>query len=167
MRGVWIIRIKKLYAGLGVLIFLCSGIGVYLLAVQYTQLLRLEEDILLTSETTEVPETLDFTTQVIFHALSILGQIGVLVGLVLLTIRTKSKGYLFFMGKGIGKLGIIVMLVYLKQNVGTLQSYAFVKKIDYTLDILLTALYILGIYILYKEYKGKGVRDTQQGEHCV
>ena len=130
MCGVRIIRIKKLYAGLGVLIFLCSGVGVYLLAVQYTQLLRLEEDILLTSETTEVPETLDFTTQVIFHALSILGQIGVLVGLVLLTIRTKSKGYLFFMGKGIGKLGIIVMLVYLKQNVGTLQSYAFVKKMD-------------------------------------
>ena len=153
---------RKLYSGLGVLILLCSGVGVYLLAVQYTEILRLEEDILPTPETTEVPETLDFTTQVIFHALSILGQIGVLVGLVLLTIRTKSKGYLFFMGKGIGKLAIIVMLVYLKHNVGTSQSYAAVKKIDYTLDILLTALYILGIYILYKEYKGKGLRNKEQ-----
>ena len=152
---------RKLYWGLGVLIFLFSGGGVYLLAVQYTEILRREDDILWATQTGTVTETFTFTTHVVFHALTILGQIGVLVGLVLLTIRTKSKGYLFFMGKGIGTLAILITIVYLKHNIGPSVSYAALKKTQYVLDILLTGLYIFGISLLYKEYNAKGVRNTE------
>ncbi|MDE0314741.1 MAG: hypothetical protein OXM61_07565 [Candidatus Poribacteria bacterium] len=146
---------RKMYWWLGALVVLLIASVVYMIPVQQTQILLLKSELLLADNTSKVPDELNYMREMIFSILIFLLQLGYMGGLLFLAIRTKSKGItLFFLIEAIGKLASIITGVLTVYLVSKSLSYPSVMKIvNYTQGITFAALYLLGIYILYKEYK--------------
>ena len=146
---------RKMYWGLGVLVVLLIAGVVYMIPVQQAQIVLLKSELRLAENTSEAPAKLNYTRTIIHAVLLFLLQLGYMGGLLFLAIRTKSKGItLFFLIEAIGKLARIITGVLTVYLVSKSLSYPSVMEIvNFAQSITFSALYLLGIYILYKEYK--------------
>lgn len=136
-----------------------------MIPVQHTQIVLLKSKFQLAENTSEVPVKLNYTRTIISAVLLFLLQLAYIGGLLFLAIRTKSKGItLFFLIEAIGKLirvmtGLLsVYLISKSLSSGVEQvsdfTYPLVMEfLNFAQSFIYLGLYLLGIYILYKEYK--------------
>lgn len=96
-------------------------------------------------------------------------QLGVIGGLLFLAIRTKSKGItLFFLAELMPKLSGIVTIVWMMHVVGKSLPYptTVLTIKNYVFSIMYPTLYMLDIYVLYKEYKANKLFPRAPDDKC-